>query len=268
MKRTTYILIGLFVAGLCVLVGGMFMIFCLGRPYISNQLNLQGEQITKEVPACRVVWLTQTRLYTPERNVWLANSLLEVQPSKEGKNLFSCSKKVNDYLKMTVMGDTLKILLDYSLDQLPQEFKKSKFMGINIGDMRLDMTQDVECIINDINSQNIGFKHLEKDSLSIDTSNSIVVDSCDFAALQVIRSGGNVDFQSGTINNLYLNLGMMGNWSVNVEKCHIGTEYLTAHYANVQLQKGECERMIWIPEKNDSKLNVFLTGKACVTVME
>ena len=27
MKRTTYILIGLFVAGLCVLVGGMFMIF-------------------------------------------------------------------------------------------------------------------------------------------------------------------------------------------------------------------------------------------------
>ena len=54
MKRTTYILIGLFVAGLCVLVGGMFMIFCLGRPYISNQLNLQGEQITKEVPACRV----------------------------------------------------------------------------------------------------------------------------------------------------------------------------------------------------------------------
>ena len=26
MKRTTYILIGLFVAGLCVLVGGMFMI--------------------------------------------------------------------------------------------------------------------------------------------------------------------------------------------------------------------------------------------------
>ena len=91
-------------------------------------------------------------------------------------------------------------------------------MGMNIGDMRLDMTQDVECIINDINSQNIGFKHLEKDSLSIDTSNSIVVDSCDFAALQVIRSGGNVDFQSGTINNLYLNLGMMGNWSVNVEK--------------------------------------------------
>ena len=26
MKRTTYILIGLFVAGLCVLVGGMFVI--------------------------------------------------------------------------------------------------------------------------------------------------------------------------------------------------------------------------------------------------
>ena len=85
---------------------------------------------------------------------------------------------------MTVMGDTLKILLDYSLDQLPQEFKKSKFMGMNIGDMRLDMTQDVECIINDINSQKIGFKHLEKDSLSIDTSNSILV------ILQLCKSSG------------------------------------------------------------------------------
>jgi len=268
MKRTTYILIGLFVAGICVLVGGMFMIFCLGRPYISNQLDLQGEQLTKEVPACRVIWLAQTEMCTQERNVWLANSLLEVQPSKDGKNQLSCSKKVNDYLKMTVMGDTLKVLLDYQLDQLLQEFKESRFVGMNIGDMRLDITQDVECIINDIRSQKIGLKHLVKDSLSIDTSNSMVVDSCDFAALQVIRSGRNVDFQSGTINNLYLNLGMMDNWSVDVEKCHIGTEYLTAHNASVRLQKGECERMIWLPEKNDSKLKVSLTGKACVTVME
>lgn len=34
------------------------------------------------------------------------------------------------------------------------------------------------------------------------------------------------------------------------------------------LKKESVRRMIWIPEKNDSKLNVFLTGKACVTVME
>ena len=78
MKRTTYILIGLFIAGLCVLVGGMFMMFCLGRPYFSNQLNLQGEQLTKEVPVCRVIWLTQTEMSTEERSVWLANSSLEV----------------------------------------------------------------------------------------------------------------------------------------------------------------------------------------------
>ena len=55
MKRTTYILIGLFVAGLCVLVGGMFVMYCLGRPHFSNQINLQGEQLTKEIPACRVI---------------------------------------------------------------------------------------------------------------------------------------------------------------------------------------------------------------------
>ena len=32
-------------------------------------------------------------------------------------------RQVNDYLKMTVMGDTLKILLDYPLDKLLQELK-------------------------------------------------------------------------------------------------------------------------------------------------
>ena len=45
MKRTTYILIGLFVAGFCMLVGGMFVMYCLGKPYFSNQINLQGEQL-------------------------------------------------------------------------------------------------------------------------------------------------------------------------------------------------------------------------------
>lgn len=268
MKRTTYILIGLFIAGLCVLVGGMFMMFCLGRPYFSNQLNLQGEQLTKEVPVCRVIWLTQTEMSTEERSVWLANSSLEVQPSKEKKNTFSCSEKVNDYMKMTIMGDTLKILLDYSLDELPQEFKESKYVGLSTGDMRLNLTQEVECVINDIYMQKVVLKNLVKDSLSIDTSNSVMVDSCDFRALNVIRSGRDVEFQSGNIDNLYLNLNRMDNWSVNVEGCHINTEYLTGGNADVQLQKGECQRMFWIPEKDGSKLTVTLTEKACVTALE
>ena len=88
MKRTTYILIGLFVAGLCVLVGGMFVMYCLGRPHFSNQINLQGEQLTKEIPACRVIWLAQTEMHTEECSVWLANSFLRVLPSKGEKNEF------------------------------------------------------------------------------------------------------------------------------------------------------------------------------------
>ena len=89
-----------------------------------------------------------------------------------------------------------------------------------------------------------------------------------FARSLDIRGGRNVEFQSGNINNLHLNLNRMNNWSVNVEECHIDTEYLTGQNASVQLQKGECRRMFWIPEKDDSKLKVTLTEKACVTVME
>ena len=64
MKRTTYILIGLFVAGFCMLVGGMFVMYCLGKPYFSNQINLQGEQLVQELPTCRVIWMTQTEMNT------------------------------------------------------------------------------------------------------------------------------------------------------------------------------------------------------------
>ena len=242
--------------------------FCLGKPYFSNQINLQGEQLVQELPTCRVIWMTQTEMNTEERGIWLANSLLGVLPSKGEKNTFSCSEKVNEYLKMTVMGDTLKIVLDYSLIDFPQEFKESKYVGMITGDMQLNLTSKVECVINDIYMQKIALKKLTKDSISIDTPNSIMVDSCDFRALSVIRGGRNVEFQSGNINNLHLNLNRMNNWSVNVEECHIDTEYLTGQNASVQLQKGECRRMFWIPEKDDSKLKVTLTEKACVTVME
>lgn len=69
MKRTTYILIGLFVAGFCMLVGGMFVMYCLGKPYFSNQINLQGEQLVQELPTCRVIWMTQTEMNTEERGI-------------------------------------------------------------------------------------------------------------------------------------------------------------------------------------------------------
>lgn len=93
MKRTTYILIGLFVAGLCVLVGGMFVMYCLGRPHFSNQINLQGEQLTKEIPACRVIWLAQTEMHTEECSVWLANSFCECCLQKERKMNFPVRRK-------------------------------------------------------------------------------------------------------------------------------------------------------------------------------
>ena len=75
MKRTTYILIGLFVAGLCVLVGGMFVMYCLGRPHFSNQINLQGEQLTKEIPACRVISVSYTHLDVYKRQVYSSGNV-------------------------------------------------------------------------------------------------------------------------------------------------------------------------------------------------
>ncbi|GCB37235.1 hypothetical protein [Bacteroides faecalis] len=62
MKRTTYILIGLFIAGLIVLADGILVMFSGGKPYDSNDILFGGEQVTKEFPTFRVIWLTQSVL--------------------------------------------------------------------------------------------------------------------------------------------------------------------------------------------------------------
>ncbi len=54
---------------------------------------------------------------------------------------------------MTVMGDTLKILLDYPLDKLLQELKEARYVAMITGDMQLNLTQEVECVVNDIYMQ-------------------------------------------------------------------------------------------------------------------
>lgn len=83
------------------------------------------------------------------------------------------------------MGDTLKILWTLFAGSTSAGVKKSKFMGMNIGDMRLDMTQDVECIINDINRNN-RIQTFEKDFRPLIRLILLYSDSCDFAVLQVI----------------------------------------------------------------------------------
>lgn len=267
MKRTTYILIGLFIAGLIVLVGGILVMLLTGRPYGSNDIVLGGEQVAKEFPPCKVIWLTQKVIEDKDRMVWMTNSNLEILSSEGEKNTFSCPKEVNDYLTMKVMGDTLKIAFDYPIDKLADKFEKQKYLDMYIGDWQLRMPSGVETIISDIRNQQLALKGLSQDSLVMNVSVPVSVEDCNFTAFNVLRCGRNLDFRSGNIHNLYLSLDYINDWSVNAA-CNIYTEYLKGKNGNVQLAKGECKRLFWIPEKEDSELHVTLTEKSCITVME
>ncbi len=269
MKRTTYIFIGLFVAGLCVLVGGMFLMHFTGKPYVSNSIDLTGKQVTEELPSCRVIQFAQANRQQEEYYIRPFGSVFTINSSADGKNVLSCSDKVNSYLKKTVVGDTLKVIFDYPMDQIKQQREGSMGVRINLGDMQLHMSPDVECIINDNDNQTTVLKDLAMDSLAISVSTALAVNSCEFAVLNIMRSGWDpIDFQTGNIDNLHLNLDMIQSWNVHVGSCRIGTEYLTGHQHNIHLQKGECERVFWIPAKDDSHLNIVLENKACITMMK
>ncbi|MDD3039353.1 hypothetical protein [Bacteroides sp.] len=268
MKRTTYILIGLFIAGLIVLVGGILMMFLTGRPYGSDDIVLRGEQVEKEFPPCKVIWLTQTVIEEEGHMVWMGNSSLEILPSEAEKNILSYPKGVNDYLTMKVAGDTLKISFDYPIDKLADKFEKQKYLNMHIGDWQLRIPPSVETIISDMRNQQLSLKSLSQDSLVMNVSVPVSVEDCNFTAFNVLRCGRNLELKSGNVHNLYLSLDYINDWSVNVGTCKIDTEYLKGKNGNVYLAKGECKRLFWIPEKKDSELRVTLSEKSCITVME
>lgn len=266
MKRTTYILIGLFIAGLIVLAGGIFVMFFTGKPYGSNEILFEGEQVTKKFPTCRVIWLTQSVLEKEEYAVWMANSCLEVLPSEGKKNVFSCPKEVNDYLTMKVIGDTLKITFDYPMDKLSEKIEEQKYVYMIIGEWQMQLPSDVETIVSDIRNQKLVLKNLSQDTLSIGVSGSAAIEDCDFKALNVLRCAHLLNLQSGNIRDLYLYLDHIDGWSVDPKTCHIDTEYLTGYNAEVQLEKGECKHMFWTPTKEDAKLHVTLHERSCITM--
>lgn len=67
MKRTTYVIIGMLVAGLAVICGAIFYASChmVGRES-ADAVEIGGERKTVELPECRVVKLLHSSIVREE----------------------------------------------------------------------------------------------------------------------------------------------------------------------------------------------------------
>ena len=136
------------------------------------------------------------------------------------------------------------------------------------GTWQLSVPSDIEFIANDMSDQEMILKNFSQDSLTIDASAAVTINNSHFKAFRVQRNERQLKLESGSIGNLYLDIDRMGNWYSNPDQFTIHTEYLTGNKGSVELAKGECKRMYWLPKSQDSKLEVTLREKSCVVIGE
>lgn len=275
MKRTTYIMIGVFVAGWILLVGGILWIINSGEMPTDSSVRFSGKQISRDLPPFKVVTFSQIDNYKQE--YWKGiRACTQVTASANQQNVFSYPEEISSYMEVRVESDTLKI--DFSFPEAnvekDGETKHSSDLRVMAGDWKLVIAQPVEKIDNRIMGMDINLRRVVQDSLNLLAGQRAYtyVDSCCITSLRIGAAreiGQSLLIKHSEIKDLYIDLDAVWRWEIDAQTCNIDTEYLTgSKSANVILGKGECRRMIWIPKKDDTILEVKLTEKSCITLQK
>ena len=263
MKRTTHIMIGLWIAGFGVILFIATGFFLVDERESDNiHWRVEGPRITKELPSFQTFRLS----YISKNGAFnLEDTFLDVLPAQNGKNEISFPEEIGEYFVTELKGDTLVATLE-----IPKELKEKmlKYAYLSLGNWQLNISSDVQCLINEMSGQEMRIRNLSCDSLNISSSTYVTVDSCCFNALHVQYSYQQLKLLSGNIGHLYINMDYVDNWIIDPEHCRIYAEHLTGSGGHVRLGKGECERLYWNPSSGKAVLNVSLSGKSCILVKD
>lgn len=264
MKRTTYILIGIFFSGLFILVGTLFALAYIGERERTG-LDFVGKAIEKDIASFRVVNINM-QTEDKDKNIWINDkSGLVISPAMEGKSRLSFPKDLEKCLSAEVKNDTLYLIIDFSEILFPEELKDERWIMASGLNLSLTVDSVFAGLYANPNTMKISLKDIKTDSMILDAPH-LEVDSCDFNILTVDRAD-NLELNKSKIAGLYLNLNTITRWKSS--DCQIDTEYLTGdgqHYC--ELAKGECRQMIWSPQTENAKLQINISDKAVISLQK
>lgn len=266
MKRTTYIMIGMLLAGLVVISGMIFYSASHGTSWEDTYLEIGGEQKTVQLPECRVVQFVWTEI---ENNKFLSFNQskfpLKIQPAAVGG--LSYANDLEKYMNLQSVGDTLRVTFNFSNEKLEKEFQDKEWLNIRFAEMSLNLPANVQQVLVGVKNMETTFSNFRCDTLSFQSSGTVRVENCQITALTA--QARTLSFNSGAVRDLYLNLDDMGDWTVNTDSFHIDTEYLTGSRShNCFLQKGECRQVLWTPKNDKASLEVKLEQAAKIELGE
>lgn len=272
MKRTTYIIFGMLLAGLVVMCGGIFYTSTLFTGWDDIFMDINGEQKTVQLPECKVVQLVADRDVITDDNerkeirmVAFNEIPLNVRQAQSGNGTFTYASDMDKYMTMNTSGDTLRIVFNFSKEKLEKKFQDMAWLNVRSKEMKIALPDNVQALSAGLVDQKINVEGFNRDSLSLMVRDYAAINDCYFKALTI--QDGLWLFNSGKADNLHLHLNGIHSWNVNASSFHVDTEYLYARgNQRCTLEKGECRQVVWMPQSDGASLNIELKQAARVVV--
>lgn len=275
MKRTTYIIFGMMLAGLLAMSGIIFYVSLHTTEWEETFMEIKGERQTVVLPPCKVVKLTQPQekvilesrgeRVSTYRIVSFRKVVLDVSPADSLQGSFSFAGDMASFMSVTAAGDTAFITFDIPAEKVEKRFQDTNWLKIKSEEMRLSIPDDVQAVLVDVYGLETNFRDFGRDTLSFKVRDRAGVENCRIASLSA--QAHTLLLNSGEVRNLHLNLDGTADWKVDVDSFHIDTEHLTGsrRYRSV-LQRGECRRVLWTPKSKEASLDVVLNQSARIEV--
>lgn len=274
MKRTTYVIIGMLVAGLAVICGTIFYESChMVRRKPAGAIEIGGERKTVQLPECRVVKLLHSSVVWEEHEqavrepAGISYSLcqvpLSVSPADSGQGSFSYAGDMDEFLSMSSVGDTLLISFDFSRKA---DLRSFAFVEIKSEQMELKIPSAVQTVLVDVDATT-AFCGFRRDSLAFHARGVASVRNCRMNSLSA--RAVELKFVSGEVRDLHLDLDEVHAWQVVTDSFHIDTERLSGsreHWNS--LQAGECRQVLWTPVGEGASLHLNLKQAAKLEISE
>lgn len=268
MKRTTYILIGIFFTGLLVLIATFFVLFSF-KDHKRAEFAFVGKAVERNIGSFHVVDFTMKLGY--EDYLWInagnENGLI-ISPSMGGQNVLTYPEDLEKYLSIEMKRDTLRLMIDLSemIRQDGQSRKQRRWNAVSGLGVNLTADSAFTALRSDVSVMRVYLQAINRDSMFLQTY-GVNLDTCNFRSLMVDRAY-NLTMSKSNVSNLYLNLNS-SIYHPEFSECQIDTEYLIGDsYVDYRLDKKECRRMFWLPQDEDAKLRITLEDKACVLFQE
>ena len=137
MKRTTYIMMGMLLAGLLAVAGTLFYLSTVSVDATNRFVEIGGERKTVQLPACRVVHLMYADVRKDAPIYDFSNLLLDIAPADTAAGSLSYRSGLDRFLTMETVADTLRLVFRQPNEQADVYDEPYRWLSKQSGNMQM-----------------------------------------------------------------------------------------------------------------------------------